>query len=643
MSRVDLIELRRGSTAAWGAADPVLDRGEPGVEFASDDPDSGVVGWKVGNGTTPWSGLAYVGGGGGGGQTPWASDIDANGHSLLHAAGISFTGVAPQIDIEGVLVLNAQGEQFGIGGATLRPLAGMTTGVYLATEQGDGVEQFAAFWADDLADPLAATYGGNYLSANGATGVQATTSAYQEANMQGGDYLYSELYTHADLAGGNVARLDLNGFHIDHADGGSVPTLHAKHAVPWSQGEGLLLANASDAASDHNVEFMLGAGAWSDFATPYVLVDLFAHSDPLNSSAVVDVAGQDPLGYREAIMGFDGSGHTRLSLYSGEVVGQNMVSVWVPHDAPPHIDFSEGDNSVVIPSLRAMQAVPWNGKPGLVLAHPSDAVDPQVPELLIASGGWADFTTPYSLVDIDTDATVPLAYVEAFADDGTGIRNDATMDVDNGRADLKIHHWQNDVSSDAIFMTVDVDGPRIDFEQGAVPSSIPSLHARQNVPYEGLPGLVLAAPSGVVDNASEFLIAAGEYVTGGARNAIIDLAASTDPGFGIGFEQDCYANDGLGASNYIGLIGYPGTPSKIGITTDSSVANIIVDPAIGLILRNAGVVGPAILLDSSELGFYGVMPVAQHAAIADATDAPSVITQLNTLLAAMRDYGLVAV
>jgi hypothetical protein len=52
------------------------------------------------------------------------------------------------------------------------------------------------------------------------------------------------------------------------------------------------------------------------------------------------------------------------------------------------------------------------------------------------------------------------------------------------------------------------------------------------------------------------------------------------------------------------------------------------------------------LILSDELGFFDKAelgpPSAQAAAIADATDATDVITQLNTLLAAMRAYGLIA-
>jgi hypothetical protein len=45
---------------------------------------------------------------------------------------------------------------------------------------------------------------------------------------------------------------------------------------------------------------------------------------------------------------------------------------------------------------------------------------------------------------------------------------------------------------------------------------------------------------------------------------------------------------------------------------------------------------------TQKLGFYNKTPVVQPTAVADATDAASVITQLNALLARMRDLGLIA-
>jgi hypothetical protein len=45
---------------------------------------------------------------------------------------------------------------------------------------------------------------------------------------------------------------------------------------------------------------------------------------------------------------------------------------------------------------------------------------------------------------------------------------------------------------------------------------------------------------------------------------------------------------------------------------------------------------------TQKLGFYDKTPVVQPIAVADATDAASAITQLNALLARMRDLGLIA-
>jgi hypothetical protein len=45
---------------------------------------------------------------------------------------------------------------------------------------------------------------------------------------------------------------------------------------------------------------------------------------------------------------------------------------------------------------------------------------------------------------------------------------------------------------------------------------------------------------------------------------------------------------------------------------------------------------------TQKIGFYNKTPVVQPTAVADATDAASVITQLNALLARMRDLGLIA-
>lgn len=44
----DLIQVRRGTSAQWAAANPVLAEGEPGFDTTTGD-------FKVGNGATPWA------------------------------------------------------------------------------------------------------------------------------------------------------------------------------------------------------------------------------------------------------------------------------------------------------------------------------------------------------------------------------------------------------------------------------------------------------------------------------------------------------------------------------------------------------------------------------------------------------------
>ena len=59
MPRNDLIQYRRGTAAAWGTANPVLASGEIGYDTTNNQ-------IRVGNGTTPWTGLDPIGDGGGG-------------------------------------------------------------------------------------------------------------------------------------------------------------------------------------------------------------------------------------------------------------------------------------------------------------------------------------------------------------------------------------------------------------------------------------------------------------------------------------------------------------------------------------------------------------------------------------------------
>lgn len=65
-----------------------------------------------------------------------------------------------------------------------------------------------------------------------------------------------------------------------------------------------------------------------------------------------------------------------------------------------------------------------------------------------------------------------------------------------------------------------------------------------------------------------------------------------------------------------------------------STVNLVTDTTTGTKIGTA---------TTQKLGFFNATPVVQPTAVADATDAASVITQLNALLSRMRDLGLIAI
>lgn len=84
-----------------------------------------------------------------------------------------------------------------------------------------------------------------------------------------------------------------------------------------------------------------------------------------------------------------------------------------------------------------------------------------------------------------------------------------------------------------------------------------------------------------------------------------------------------------------------GTGSDGNIIIGSSAGNLEITDARNVILgtTTGTKIGTA---TTQKIGFYDKTPVVQPTAVADATDAASVITQLNALLSRMRDLGLIA-
>ena len=71
----ETIQIRRDTAANWTAVDPVLAQGEFGVELDTNS-------FKIGDGASVWSALAYFASGGGGSPGPAGKDgqIRFTGH-----------------------------------------------------------------------------------------------------------------------------------------------------------------------------------------------------------------------------------------------------------------------------------------------------------------------------------------------------------------------------------------------------------------------------------------------------------------------------------------------------------------------------------------------------------------------------------
>lgn len=97
-------QFRRRTTDEWAADDDVLAEGEPGLEL--DDTTGEVLGLRIGDGTTPWSGLTAL--------TP--DGVGGSGAYLLHdqttpTASITVTHnfgrhPAVQVLVDGVEVIS---------------------------------------------------------------------------------------------------------------------------------------------------------------------------------------------------------------------------------------------------------------------------------------------------------------------------------------------------------------------------------------------------------------------------------------------------------------------------------------------------------------------------------------------------------
>jgi len=123
------------------------------------------------------------------------------------------------------------------------------------------------------------------------------------------------------------------------------------------------------------------------------------------------------------------------------------------------------------------------------------------------------------------------------------------------------------------------------------------------------------------------------YTLGSNNSAFAGIYLGIGSGTNCGYLKG--ATDGVVVRNRLDSANGRLTAGAATFSGDVTVSavNLITDTTTGTKIGTGA---------TQKIGFFNATPVVQPAAVADATDAASVITQLNSLLARMRDLGLIA-
>lgn len=191
---------------------------------------------------------------------------------------------------------------------------------------------------------------------------------------------------------------DVNtGLKFEQADA-TLPTLYAKQATTSYGMPGLELDATPGQVGGYEVRQGAGSAAHSSAAD--MLVD--------HDGSYVEMQGWGPVDatdyYDAFVYAQPTAGKSIMSVGAITAAGRSGIDVVAPKSAPPYLVFSEGNGLVAIPHLSAMQALPWDGFPGLALAHASDPLALNSSEFLVGSGGWATRTGTYAFVDMAASA-----------------------------------------------------------------------------------------------------------------------------------------------------------------------------------------------------------------------------------------------
>jgi hypothetical protein len=230
------------------------------------------------------------------------------------------------------------------------------------------------------------------------------------------------------------------------------------------------------------------------------------------------------------------------------------------------------------------------------------------------TGGTATTTKPQVLIEpTGTTST-------AWSTSGTGLGVNAASGFAGNLLDLQINGTSRAVVTGAGRLGIGT----------VAPSAL--LHIVGNQLITGTaniaPDITLRAGSGVTDGFSRSSVS---FLNQDGSSGYI-LQSVSDSGTLRVSSRSASANTERLTLTTAGLLG-------IGVTAPSSLLHLADAGDITVGTTTGTKIGTA---TTQKLGFYNATPVVQPAAVADATDAATVITQLNDLLAKLRTLGIIA-
>lgn len=201
---------------------------------------------------------------------------------------------------------------------------------------------------------------------------------------------------------------------------------------------------------------------------------------------------------------------------------------------------------------------------------------------------------------------------------GGGLVGDEFLDITDGAAGVALEDTTNNDVSGVLTLRHTTSG-----------TSLIGIGTALFLEAEGAGGPVLTAA----------FAAALTTVTGGSEvgRALVLPAVSGNPVAGLRVNGVASATNGIDITTALS-----GSAPVIAVYSGDANAGVSFRPkGTGVLTLQGGNAVDKLQVSSAGLGFFGTAPQAQVSAIPDAVDDSAVRLQLNTLLAALRTYGLI--